>query len=69
MDAVEPTPVDASQTPPSSALRALPIVGTADGELTLAIDTFLSQPDMAASTRRSYAATLRFVEREVVDNH
>ena len=65
MDAVEPTPMDASQTPSSSTLRALPIVGTADGELTLAIDTFLSQPDMAANTRRSYAATLRFIEREV----
>ena len=49
----------------SSALRALPIVGTADGELTLAIDTFLSQPDMTANTRRSYATTLRFIEREV----
>lgn len=57
--------MDASQTPSSSALRALPIVGTADDELTLAIDTFLSQPDMAANTRRSYAATLRFIEREV----
>jgi integrase len=49
----------------SSALRALPIVGASGGELTLAIDTFLSQPDMAANTRRSYATTLRFIEREV----
>jgi integrase len=57
--------MDAAQTPSSSALRALQIVATADGELTLAIDTFLSQPDMTANTRRSYATTLRFIEREV----
>ena len=37
-------------------------------ELTLAIDTFLSQPDMPANTRRSYATTLRFIERELAGN-
>jgi len=30
----------------------------------MAIDTFLSQPDMTANTRRAYATTLRVVERE-----
>jgi integrase len=33
--------------------------------MTLAIDTFLSQPDMTANTRRSYATTLRFIDREL----
>jgi peptide deformylase len=30
----------------------------------MAIDTFLSQPDMTANTRRAYATTLRVIERE-----
>jgi integrase len=52
---------------PSSraALRALPSAGHPASELTRAIDTFLSQPDMPANTRRSYATTLRFIEREL----
>ncbi|MEA2231585.1 MAG: integrase/recombinase XerD [Solirubrobacteraceae bacterium] len=43
----------------------MPIVGAPAGELTFAIDTFLSQPDMPPNTRRSYATTLRLIEREI----
>ena len=57
--------MDASQPSSSSALRALPIVCATTDELRFAIDAFLSQPDMTANTRRSYATTLRFIEREV----
>jgi len=55
-------PSPASST---SALRALPSADSPGSELTVAIDTFLSQPDMTANTRRSYATTLRFIEREI----
>ncbi len=51
----------------SAVLRALTPAGPSSGQLTWAIDTFLSQPDMTANTRRAYAATLRVIEREVAD--
>ena len=55
----------ASHPSSSIALRALPAADAPGGDLTFAIDTFLSQPDMPANTRRSYATTLRFIEREI----
>ena len=47
-------------------MRVLPVAAAPAGTLTSAIDTFLSQPDMTANTRRAYATTLRVIEREAV---
>ena len=57
--------MNAPEPSSSSKLRAVPIAGAPAGELTFAIDTFLSQPDMPPNTRRSYATTLRLIEREI----
>lgn len=49
----------------SSTPRPLQVGATPNNALAVAIDTFLSQPDMPANTRRSYATTLRFIELEI----